>query len=55
MQHFYADMKRKNKLRNADIDAQRRLLERWYDDSRFSYSEAVWHDFNQRSKLGGKL
>lgn len=55
LKHFYAEMKRKNKLHNADIDVQRRLLEYWYDDSRFSYSEAVWYDFNQRSKLGGKL
>lgn len=55
LKHFDEYLKRKKHLQNADIDVKKRLLESWYDNSRFSYSEALWYDFNQRSKLGGKL
>lgn len=53
--HFKDDMKRKNIAISADRSVLERLFESWYDNSRFALSEAVWHDFYQRSKLGGKL
>lgn len=55
IQNFMDDMKRKNRLKNADNEALLRLFEQWYDNSRFSYSEAVWHDFQQKQKLRSKL
>lgn len=55
IQHFMDDMKRKNRLKNADNETLLRLFEQWYDNSRFSYSEAVWHDFRQKQKLRSKL
>lgn len=55
IKHFYSDIKNKNVLKNADRDTLLRLFERWYDKYRFSYSEAIWHDFRQRSKLRSKL
>lgn len=53
--HFMDEMKRKNKLQNADNEVIRRLFEAWYDNSRFSYSEAIYYDFKQKQKLRSKL
>lgn len=53
--NFLEDMKRKNIDLSADNGVLERQFEAWYDNSRFALSEAVWHDFRQRSKLGGKL
>lgn len=55
LQHFIDDMRQKNRLKNANSEALRRLFEEWYDNSRYAYSEAVWYDFKQRTKLRGKL
>lgn len=55
IEHFMNDMKRKNKLQNADKEAIQRLFASWYDNSRFSYSEAIYHDFKQKQKLRSKL
>lgn len=55
LKQFYEYMNRKNKLRYADSEATQRLLETWYDNSRFSYSEAIWYDFKQRNKLKGGI
>lgn len=49
------EMKRKNKLKNADNEAVLRLFESWYDKSRQSYSEAIWNDFRARQKLRSQL
>lgn len=54
-QHFKDDMAKKNIVLNAESSLIERLFNEWYDNSRYSYSEAIWHDFKQRSKLGGKL
>lgn len=55
IEHFMEEMKRKNKLQNADNEAIQRLFASWYDNSRFSYSEAIYHDFKQRQKLRSNL